>query len=860
MNSKLKVLCAFTIFLFVGSMAVSGVNAYISIAYANAEQAVPAVTYGDDRRNEAVSILIYTEYTDLIVDQEWDRTMDSMIGSLEGKFTYDNLTDYTQLSSVISEYDILLLPENEKGNFTTSNMIAAVWSSILPSFVENGGIVICMEYGPSAALRGTTAQILNATGLMEIYNPVSALGHQLNLVDSNDALARNMPASYVAVSGSTNFDTTDGVVVMEDDTNGKAVVVHKTIGAGHVVLLGFDMYTVNANQDTLLMNAILLHRHVIFDNSHSQYVDITSGLNTIANDLPYYGFSVSSMEVFDSAIIDSCEILVISYCATNYSASEIAIIQDFVNGGGALLLITEYTFFGDSTDDLMNAFGYARNTTSESLEDSDDYNINPWWISFGPDNIQMHSAKVGVDVLEVYASAAIIEMPDGAVPLVITDIDGTSTWDGTDEANGLPVAVAQTVGDGRISIFGDNGFVSDYDPDSDGDICYLDEDNEIFTRNVFRWLAGAGIPEQTVVFDYSNNPVEYLHSGWNPLANFLMFNGYNTIFTIDFDPSVYNSADILVICDGALDYNTTEIAFMTNYVQNGGALLLWGDNTIYGEQVDPIGQEFGLVINTTGYLDDTDDFDTYASYIIYEGSNFATHPIMQGVNRIEVDRSAGMISVGSGTALISTDNDATAIWIDGSPAPNVPVFGATTYSKGRVVFLTDVNMGDLSDPEGDGFGDLYDSDNSIFVANVFKWLAENRAPTVEVITPNGGEVLNGTRTIEWNADDFDNDPLSFDVFYSDNNGSDWTLLVNDLVLPEFAWNTTLHDDGSGYMIRVVASDGLATGSDESDDPFELDNFVGGGPGIPLDLTLLLIIGAGVIVVVIIIVIIMKKKK
>jgi len=392
-------------------------------------------------------------------------------------------------------------------------------------------------------------------------------------------------------------------------------------------------------------------------------------------------------------------------------------------------------------------------------------------------------------------------------------------------------------------------------------INYLDADNEIFTRNAFRWLAGAGIPQQTVVFDQSHNPFTYVHSDYNQFANLLMFNGYNVEFMNTFDPLSFEDADILFITDGSTDYNTTEIESIRSYVQDGGSLLLLGDHGSLSAQIDPIAQEFGLELNTIGYLID-DEVLVGDSYIVYDGDNIGTHPIMDDVYRIEINRGNGFISVGAGTPLVITDIDGTTNWSDVSPASNVPVFAATQYNMGRVVCLTDINFPTENDGDGDGFGLLYDSDNPIFLANVFTWLAENRAPTVEVITPNGGEVVNGTITIEWDSIDFDSDPLTYDVFYSDNNGSDWTVLANDLAVLEFAWNTTLHDDGTGYMIRVIVSDGVLAGRDESDNPFELDNFdeTTTGTGLPLDPTLLLIIGAVGLVVVIVIVIIMKKKK
>ncbi len=863
MISKTKMLCAFAVLLFVGSLAIGSVSASYALAgTANNEQSIPAETYGDDRRNEAVNILIYTEFTDVDPGEEWDNTMSSMIASLEGKFTYDNLTDYTQLGSVIDEYDILLITEMEDGNYTDADMIVAVWNSILPSFVENGGIVICLPFNAGVTTLGTAAQILNGTGLMELYNPETAYTHQWNLVNTNDALARNLPTDWLSSSGSVSFDTTDGVVVVEDDTDSKPVVVHKTMGKGHVVLLGFDMYTTgNAAQDTLLQNAILLHRHVVFDNSHTQDLDIITGFSYVADELPYQGFSVSSMNTFSAAALEACDILVITHCVDVYTPAEMAILDDFINDGGGLFIVTEVSFWGNALDSLLTHFGYARNI-SEALYDSDDYYSIEANIILGPENLNMHSTKVGVDIVEVYAATGLIETPESAVPILTTDTDGTCSWEGAEVANGIPIATADTVGEGRIVVICENGPLTDGDYDSDGTDNYYDADNELFTNNVFRWLAGAGIPEQTVVFDQSNGPYGYLHTNWNPLANLLMFNGYNIEWMDTFTPAAYENADILVICDGALDYNTTELAYITDFVAGGGALLLWGDHSSYGAQVDLIGQEFGLQYNNTGWLEDTDDFIVYDSVIPYEGDNIGTHPIMDGVERLEVDRSTGFISIGSGTALISTDNDNTSIWSDGGLAMNLPVFAATQYNKGRVVYLTDVNLGELADPDSDGFGNIYDSDNPVFVANVFKWLAENRAPTVEVVTPNGGEVINGTITIEWDAVDYDSDPMTFDVFYSDNNGSDWTILANDLAVLEFAWNTTLHDDGTGYMIRVSVSDGELAGQDNSDNPFELDNFeeTTTGPGLPLDPILLLIIGAVVLIVIILIVIIMKKKK
>jgi hypothetical protein len=84
-------------------------------------------------------------------------------------------------------------------------------------------------------------------------------------------------------------------------------------------------------------------------------------------------------------------------------------------------------------------------------------------------------------------------------------------------------------------------------------------------------------------------------------------------------------------------------------------------------------------------------------------------------------------------------------------------------------------------------------------------------------------------------------------------------LALGLTLHEYEWNTTQHDDGNTYMVLVEASDGMLSGQDTSDGPFELDNFAGPIPGLPISPTMLAIIAGAVIVVLVILIFLSKKK-
>ncbi|HOX97393.1 MAG TPA: hypothetical protein PL066_03540 [bacterium] len=103
--------------------------------------------------------------------------------------------------------------------------------------------------------------------------------------------------------------------------------------------------------------------------------------------------------------------------------------------------------------------------------------------------------------------------------------------------------------------------------------------------------------------------------------------------------------------------------------------------------------------------------------------------------------------------------------------------------------------------------------------------ADVTAPTVQVLSPNGGEVwYNDTvYNITWNAsDDVALDPNPIYLYYSINNGSSWNLIASNLANSgSYAW--TLPNINSQYVkVRVSAYDSSANlGSDESDGFFTI---------------------------------------
>lgn len=97
------------------------------------------------------------------------------------------------------------------------------------------------------------------------------------------------------------------------------------------------------------------------------------------------------------------------------------------------------------------------------------------------------------------------------------------------------------------------------------------------------------------------------------------------------------------------------------------------------------------------------------------------------------------------------------------------------------------------------------------------------APQVGVLQPAGGETVTDPLVIRWEASDQDNDPLLYTVQYSPDSGASWQALITETPETALTLDDTRSLAGSDEaLIRVIANDGINTGSATSD-PFTLQS-------------------------------------
>lgn len=113
----------------------------------------------------------------------------------------------------------------------------------------------------------------------------------------------------------------------------------------------------------------------------------------------------------------------------------------------------------------------------------------------------------------------------------------------------------------------------------------------------------------------------------------------------------------------------------------------------------------------------------------------------------------------------------------------------------------------------------------------------NTAPSAPVVTaPNGGEVIDASKTITWTAGtDPEGDTLVYDIDYSANNGGAWTAVASGVSGTSYIWNTSALSAGSSYLVRVRSRDpgGLTSGYDQSNAVFTIQHNV--APNAPTSL-------------------------
>jgi hypothetical protein len=460
---------------------------------------------------DPLSILVYTEFADQNPGEELENTMKAINNTFGTNYAYSNLVNYTFLDTELPGNDILLIPEQENADIAQMKTVGQAWASTLTDFVNNGGVVVLLDFGNESA-PGLGLHIYNESSLMQ-FGPVlgqypSAALMEMNRITFGDALGRQVKYRWAPRNHTFAVATTDGTNAFADYDTDSPVCVHKTMGRGHVVFLGFDLSDPGPYYEQIVGNAIRLPNHVVFDYSQQseytwlnerqdQYYDDDHPAIAFVEDLVEAGFAVSRMDTLDAAFLNASDVVVCPIPKSptdDYNAGEIAILNEYVTNGGSIFIQSDCTTYGDDIRALANNFGYDwyRDTLRYWVESQ---------IAYEGDNILSHPITYNVSRVEFYASDGFTTLPANAERIIVTDWDRTSCWgeggwwDNWLGADGITLMAVSRHGAGKVSVVLDGNFMEsityplDEDQDNDGVIDYYDSENDVLLLNTIHWLA-----------------------------------------------------------------------------------------------------------------------------------------------------------------------------------------------------------------------------------------------------------------------------------------------------------------------------------------------------------------------------------
>ena len=124
----------------------------------------------------------------------------------------------------------------------------------------------------------------------------------------------------------------------------------------------------------------------------------------------------------------------------------------------------------------------------------------------------------------------------------------------------------------------------------------------------------------------------------------------------------------------------------------------------------------------------------------------------------------------------------------------------------------------------DGFGATAEDKTGLFSLNNGNGSIPHELTPITLLTPNGGEILSGSISITWTeVNDSHGHQVYYSLYYSADAGSTWNLIIANLTVTSYSWDTTTLPDGE-YLLKVTATDGKGLSvEDTSDEAFIIQN-------------------------------------
>lgn len=200
----------------------------------------------------SLDLLVWNAYSDNSTGGELENTLNA----ISQYYTDFNLTltsteNSDELKALLDDADVFIIPEQENGYGPDLYDLGMAFKPALETFLGRGGNMIVLEHF------NHTYQFLNGTGFMNITSGGAYSSLTANVTNENHPLMENVPSTFIALDGSSIFESIDEDVLVVEPSTSNPVIIQKPYNSGNVTLIGFDFYSYNDDMARILANAVV---------------------------------------------------------------------------------------------------------------------------------------------------------------------------------------------------------------------------------------------------------------------------------------------------------------------------------------------------------------------------------------------------------------------------------------------------------------------------------------------------------------------------------------------------------------------------------------------------------------------------
>jgi hypothetical protein len=146
--------------------------------------------------------------------------------------------------------DVFLIPDQYYSHSAYLFNLGQDWAAVLQNFVHNGGTIILLDSCVQ------TFQLLKGAGLVDIQFNFCGSYYTVEVVNEQHPLVEDVPPTFLGLYGLAFYTINDGETVVRRQFFDETVVMAKEIGKGRIAVIGFDYYAYNDEMARILANAV----------------------------------------------------------------------------------------------------------------------------------------------------------------------------------------------------------------------------------------------------------------------------------------------------------------------------------------------------------------------------------------------------------------------------------------------------------------------------------------------------------------------------------------------------------------------------------------------------------------------------